>query len=264
MQHPVKPYPPRGPSSWRQSRRVRVIAAALLASVGILLSIISNEPSASAAPNISGMAVFLDPGHNGGYDSSMTRQVPNGRGGTKQCNTTGAATDDGYPEHAFNWDVALRIRDALNQMGVHTAMSRDNDNSLGPCVDQRAALANAMRPDAIVSIHADGGPPSGRGFHVNYSSPPLNDAQAKPAVRLAQTMRDSLVAGGLQPSTYVGSNGLYGRADLAGLNLAEYPAILVELGNMKNSDDAAQMESPDGRAKYAAAVTQGIVAYLSH
>jgi N-acetylmuramoyl-L-alanine amidase len=146
---------------------------------------ISNEPSASAAPNIAGMAVFLDPGHNGVNDSSITRQVPNGRGGTKDCITTGTATSDGYPEHAFNWDVVLRIRDALNQMGVRTALSRDNDNSVGPCIDQRAAVANAIHPDGIVSIHADGGPPSGRGFRVNYSSPPLNDAQAGPAVQLA-------------------------------------------------------------------------------
>ena len=28
--------------------------------------------------------------------------------------------------------------------------------------------------DAVVSIHADGGPPSGRGFHVAYSWPPLD------------------------------------------------------------------------------------------
>jgi N-acetylmuramoyl-L-alanine amidase len=81
-------------------------------------------------------------------------------------------------------------------------------------------------------------------------------------VQLATTMRDSLLASGLQKSTYIGSDGLYGRADLAVLNLAEYPAILVELGNMKNGDEAAPMESPDGRAKYAATVTQGIVAYL--
>lgn len=217
----------------------------------------------TTAATLAGMAVFLDPGHNGVYDSSITRQVSNGRGGTKECNTTGTATNDGYPEHAFNWDVVLRIRDALDQMGVRTQLSRDNDNSVGPCVDQRAALGNTMRPDAIVSIHADGGPPSGQGFHVNYSSPPLNDAQAGPAVQLAHTMRDSLVASGLQPSTYIGSDGLYGRADLAGLNLAQYPAVLVELGNMHNADEAAQMESPDGRAKYAAAVVQGITAYLN-
>lgn len=240
---------------------VRLIAIALV--VGGVCMTAGIEPRARAAPNIVGMAVFLDPGHNGAADSSLTRQVPNGRGGTKECNTSGTATDGGYAEHAFNWDVALRVRDALNQMGVRTQMSRDDDNSVGPCVDQRAALANTMHPDAIVSIHADAGPPSGRGFHVNYSSPPLNDAQAGPALQLADTMRDSLVAAGLQPSTYIGSNGLYGRADLAGLNLAEYPAVLVELGNMKNGDEATQMGSPDGRAKCAAAVTQGIVAYLS-
>jgi N-acetylmuramoyl-L-alanine amidase len=209
------------------------------------------------------MSVFLDPGHSGVNDSSISRQVPNGRGGTKDCGTTGAATDAGYPEHAFNWDVVQRITVALNQIGVKTDLSRVDDNSPAPCVDQRAAKANAVHPDAIVSIHADGGPPSGHGFHVNYSSPPLNDAQAGPALQLADTVRDSLVAAGLQKSTYIGSDGLYGRADLAGLNLAQYPAILIELGNMRNSDDAAQMESADGRARYAAAVTQAVIAYLT-
>lgn len=216
-----------------------------------------------AAAGLAGTTVFLDPGHNAVNDASITRQVPNGRGGTKECQTSGAATDDGYPEHAFTWDVVQRISSSLNQMGVRTQLSRDNDNSVGPCVDQRAALANAMRPDAIVSIHADGGPPSGTGFHVNYSSPPLNAAQSGPAIQLAHTMRDALVQAGLHPSTYIGSDGLYGRSDLAGLNLAEYPAILVELGNMRNADEAARMESADGRATYAAAVVQGVVAYLN-
>jgi N-acetylmuramoyl-L-alanine amidase len=193
-----------------------------------MLMPISNEPSTSAAPNIAGMAVFLDPGHNGVYDSSITRQVANGRGETKNCNTTGTATNDGYPEHSFNWDVTLRIRDALDRLGVRTTMTRDSDTGVGPCVDQRADLANAVKPDAIISIHADGGPPSGHGFHVNYSSPPINDIQAGPALQLATTMRDALVSSGLHESNYIGSQGLYGRADLAGLNVAQYPAILVE------------------------------------
>ena len=238
------------------------------AAVFILVSLcamvsITTGTRASAVADIAGMAVFLDPGHSGASDASITRQVTNGRGGTKDCQTTGTATSDGFPEHAFSWDVVLLVRDALNQLGVRTEISRPNDSSVGPCIDQRAAAANAMRPDAIVSIHADGGPSSGRGFHVNYSSPPLNDAQSGPAMQLATVMRNSLVASGLAESTYIGSNGLYGRADLAGLNLAEYPAILVELGNMKNADDAASMESPAGRANYAAAVADGIVAYLS-
>ena len=244
------------PFSRRDALKYAAVAPTLLSTSALV-----DAPHAAAG--LTGMAVFLDPGHNAVNDSSITQQVPNGRGGTKQCNTSGAATDDGYPEHAFNWAVVGLINDSLNQMGVSTQLSRDSDNSVGPCVDQRAALANAMHPDAIVSIHADGGPASGSGFHVNYSSPPLNDVQAGPAVQLAHTMRDSLVQAGLHPSTYIGSDGLYGRDDLAGLNLAQYPAVLVELGNMKNADEAARMESADGRAKYAAAVTQGIVAYLN-
>lgn len=141
-------------------------------------------------------------------------------------------------------------------------MSRGNDDALGPCVDRRAAMANALSPDAVVSLHPDGAPPSGRGFHVNYSDPPLNSAQSGPAAQFAQVMRDQLVASRLQTSTYRGTDGLYGRSDLAGLNLATYPSILIECGNMKNPTEAAQMEGANGRATYASAVARGISAYL--
>lgn len=83
--------------------------------------------------------------------------------GTKECQTTGTTPDAGYPEHSFNWDTAFRIRAELSRLGVRTAM------------------ANALRLHAIVSIHADGGPPNGRGFHVNYSNSPLDDAQSGPS-----------------------------------------------------------------------------------
>ena len=244
-------------------RDVLKYAAATPAVIGFgALTLTLTAPDALAAPNLAGRIVFLDPGHNGANDASINRQVPTGRGGTKACQTSGTSTGSGFAEHTFNWEVVLLIRQALTQLGVRTAMSRGDDSALGPCVDERAAMANALNPDAIVSIHADGGPPSGRGFHVNYSNPPLNGAQSGPAVQFAQVMRDQLVASGLQTSTYLGTDGLYGRQDLAGLNLAAFPSILVECGNMKNADEAAQMESASGRAAYAAAVTRGISAYL--
>ncbi|MDX1871365.1 Rv3717 family N-acetylmuramoyl-L-alanine amidase [Mycolicibacterium sp. 120266] len=224
----------------------------------------STVPHAAAAPaNIAGMIVFLDPGHNGANDASISRQVPTGRGGTKDCQASGTSTNSGYPEHTFNWDTTLRVRAALTQLGVRTAMSRGNDDALGPCVDERAAMANAIRPNAIVSIHADGGPANGRGFHVLYSSPPLNTAQAGPAVQFAQVMRDQMQGSGIPPANYIGSGGLDARADIAGLNLAQYPSILVECGNMKNPADSELMESDTGRQKYADAIVRGIVTYLA-
>jgi N-acetylmuramoyl-L-alanine amidase len=231
-----------------------VLVAALLA--------VAPAPWARAA-DLTGKVIVIDPGHGAAADGPLTRQVPTGRGGTKDCQTTGTATNGGYPEHTFAWDVALRIRDALDQLGATTTMSRADDTGPAPCVDQRAAAANAQHPNAIVSIHGDGGPASGHGFHVNYSSPPLNPTQAGPSVAFATTMRDALASSGLAESTYIGSGGLYGRADLTGLNLAEYPAVLIELGNMRTADDAARMTSEQGRAEYAAGVVRGITAYLA-
>jgi N-acetylmuramoyl-L-alanine amidase len=238
--------------------RVGATAAAFLVVVASTLA----SPVSAAPANIAGMIVFLDPGHNGSNDGSISRQVPTGRGGTKNCQESGTSTDNGYPEHSFTWETTLRIRQALTALGVRTAMSRGDDTSLGPCVDERAAMANALKPNAIVSIHADGGPSTGRGFHVLYSSPPLNQVQAGPSVQFAQTMRDQLRASGLVPSTYVGTDGLNPRSDIAGLNLAEYPSVLVELGNMKNPADVALITSPEGRQKYADAVVRGIAGFL--
>jgi N-acetylmuramoyl-L-alanine amidase len=233
---------------------------------GVLVAastLVVTAPLAAAVPaGVAGKIVFLDPGHNGANDASISRQVPTGRGGTKDCQASGTSTDEGYPEHSFTWETTLRVRQALTALGVRTAMSRGNDNALGPCVDERAAMANQLQPNAIVSIHADGGPATGRGFHVLYSSPPLNNAQAGPSIRFAQLMRDQLQASGIPPSNYIGQGGLNPRSDIAGLNLAQYPSILVELGNMKNPADKALITTPEGRQKYADAVVRGIIAFL--
>ena len=56
------------------------------------------------------MIVFLDPGHNGANDASLTRQVPTGRGGTKDCQTSGTTTESGFPGHTFTGATVLPIR----------------------------------------------------------------------------------------------------------------------------------------------------------
>jgi hypothetical protein len=45
-------------------------------------------------------------------------------------------------------------------------------------------------------------------------------------VQFAQIMRDQLPGSGIRPSTYVDSGGLNPRANIAGLNLAQFPSVL--------------------------------------
>lgn len=224
----------------------------------------SSEANLPATPAV--ITVVLDPGHNGAnasHPAQINRPVPTGRGDTKACNTTGTSTDAGYPEHAFNWDVTLRVRDALTARGVQVVLTRPDNTGVGPCVNERAAIANRAGADATVSIHADGATPSGRGFHVAYSDPPLNASQGSPSAGLAEALAGALREGGFSDADYIGSEGLDARSDLAGLNHAQVPAVLVECANLRNPQEAALVSTPEGRARYAAAITDGILAWLT-
>jgi N-acetylmuramoyl-L-alanine amidase len=227
----------------------------------------TSTPAPKAKPAAApGRVVVLDPGHNGGNAANaaeINKLVPAGRGRTKACNTTGTATSDGYPEHAFTWDVSVRVRDLLSASGVRVVLTRPNDSGVGPCINERAAIGNREGAAAVVSIHADGSTnPDARGFHIAYSSPPLNAAQGEPSTRLARVVRDTMRSAGFVTSNYIGSDGLSARDDLGGLNLSERPAVLVECGNMRSATEAAVLSSPDGRQRYAAAIAEGILAYL--
>jgi len=227
-------------------------------------AVVSSPPAAGT--DTAAKVVVLDPGHNGGNardPAAITKPVPAGRGQTKPCNTTGTATDAGYSEHAFNWDVAQRVGARLSAKGIRVVYTRTDDSGTGPCVDERAAIGNRERADAVVSIHGDGSDSAGaHGFHVAYPSPPLDAEQGEPSVSLARTLRDTLRTAGFAVSNYLGRDGLAPRGDLAGLNLSERPAALIECGNMRDAGDAAVMSEPAGRQRYAEAIADGILAYL--
>jgi N-acetylmuramoyl-L-alanine amidase len=209
----------------------------------------------------------LNPGHNGGNagnPAAINRQVPAGFGQYKACDTTGTETNAGYSEHAFNWDVSLRVRTILQARGVAVIMTRPSDSGVGPCVDERARIGNQRGVAAVVSIHADGAPTSGHGFHVCEDSlQPGGPAVAAASHRLTVAMHDALLGGsGMTTSTYLGSNGYYPRADLAGLNLATVPATFLEIGNMRNPGDASIQTSAGGRQRIAAVLASGILSWL--
>jgi N-acetylmuramoyl-L-alanine amidase len=224
---------------------------------------VTSGPAAPAEPPV----VVLDAGHNGGnasHPADIRRPVPDGRGGTKECNTTGTSTDAGYPEHAFTFDVTARAAQELTAAGVRVVLVRTDDTGVGPCVDVRGRAAEANDAALMVSIHADGAPPHDSGFHVALPDPPLNPAQAAPSRALGDALRDAMRAGGFPDSDYLGQQGISLRTDLAGLNLATRPVALVECANMRNPAEAAVVSSEDGRGRYAHAIATGILAYLPH
>ena len=216
---------------------------------------------------VRGRTIAIDPGHNGGnyaHASEIARPVFIGTQ-TRACDTTGTQTADGYTEAAYNLDVALRLRAVLAAAGANVVMSRTTNDGWGPCIDERAAFGNRAHAAVAISIHADGGPPDGRGFHVNLPAlvPGYTDDIYAASHRLGLDVRDAYTATGMPTSTYFGSQGLVERSDLGGLNLSDVPKVIVETGNMRSATDAALLESADFRRRAAQALAAGIARYLA-
>ncbi|GAA4897197.1 N-acetylmuramoyl-L-alanine amidase [Streptomonospora salina] len=221
----------------------------------------------SAQGPLAGTTVVIDPGHNGGNAeaSGEIGELVDAGHGRKSCDTVGAETGDGYTEHAFNWDLSERLRDILEDDGAEVVLTREDDTGVGPCITERAEIGNEAGADAAISVHADGGPSSGRGYHIIRPGEldGYTDDIAEPSRRLALDVRNGFEEGtGQQRADYIAEDGLDERTDLGGLNLSDVPKVFLEAGNMSNSADAADLADPEWRETAAESVASGIGTFL--
>lgn len=220
-----------------------------------------STPSPEPKKILAGKTIVIDPGHSNGQH--LTNKVPDGRGGSKACNTSGTATNSGYPEHTANWKVALILQTELQEKGATVHLTKKDDHADKVCVDRRGQIPNEKHADAFLSIHANGSQSSApHGFFVMVSNPALNSAQGEPSRKLARAVSEGLRGAGLTPSTIFGADPAP-RSDLATLNFAKVPAVMVELGEMRNPQDAQRLSSPQGQQQYASGLAKGLISFLS-
>ncbi len=129
---------------------------------------------------------------------------------------------------------------------------------------RRAEILNAAHVDVAIDIHADGGPPSGRGFAIlEPVADGINDAAVAPSRAFGSDVRTAFLEVTQMPlSTYDGVNGVSYRNDLAGLNLTTVPKVLIECGNMRNEVDARLLTSTAFQKRAALALALAIARFL--
>ncbi|MBL1100225.1 N-acetylmuramoyl-L-alanine amidase [Streptomyces coffeae] len=231
----------------------------------------SHAPSSAAPDALKGKVVVIDPGHNPNnrdHPAQIARRVDIGTN-TKECDTTGTATNSGYAEASFTLDVARRARALLEAHGATVKFTQDGKTEFGPCVDERAEFGNKAHADAVVSVHADGAGPGERGFHIIlpkgvHGGGADTSAITKPSRRLGERLLDSFTEEtGSEPADYVGDgSGLNVRGDLGGLNLTTVPKVFIECGNMRDAKDAAHLTDAHWRERAARGIAQGITDFL--
>ena len=226
----------------------------------------ATETTAGALP-LAGATIVIDPGHNGrnaDYPEEINRLVNIGNG-EKPCNTTGTATADGYTEAEFNWEVATRVVALLRERGADVILTRLDNDGWGPCITERATTGNRSQADAAISIHADGGPDDGRGFHVIHPAnvPGLTDDIYEASLRLARALHAAYLATSMPVADYIGEGGFSERDDLGGLNLSDVPAVFLEAGNMRSTSDVILLTDPEFQTVIAEAIVAALISFLA-
>jgi N-acetylmuramoyl-L-alanine amidase len=219
--------------------------------------------------------IVLDPGH-GGLDS-----------GTLGVN--------GLMEKDLALAEGLKLARALRQRGYTVVLTRTNDTFIP--LRQRVATARANKADLFIALHADSNPdPDTTGTSI-YT---LNDGRSdREASALARRENQSDVIAGVDlsgennpvapilinlaqrdtrnKSSEFATNALrnlgqvtdllarspHRSASLAVLVAPDVPAVLIELGYLSNSGDAAQMNTDSWRAKVADAIADAVDSQFS-
>ena len=130
---------------------------------------------------LTGAIVLVDAGHAGVYDKERSGKLTSTNGLQVPCYTAGAQAVDGTGEHTLNFDLAKRTAAALRARGATVMLTRADDASFGPCNDERAAVANTTKADAVVALHADSDGADKRGFHVIYAAKMAGGKQVQTA-----------------------------------------------------------------------------------
>lgn len=230
----------------------------------------AGQPAAGVLP-LAGKVVTIDPGHNPTnyrYPQQINALVKVGNG-SKACDTTGTATDAGYPEADFTLDVARRVRAILQAEGAKVVFTQDGNLPWGPCVTTRAAIGNAAHSDAAISIHGDGAGATDIGFHVILPAVVVGGGAdtgpiTGPSRTLGLDVRSAFHSATGEPfANYInGGTGLDVRSDLGGLNLSTVPKVFIECGNMRNATDAQRMTDAAWRQLAAKGIAAGLTAFL--
>jgi N-acetylmuramoyl-L-alanine amidase len=249
-------------------RRLSALLVALPALALLVALAATSAPTARALrpKPLAGKVVGIDPGHNGGNFSDpsfINAPVWNGRE-REACDTTGTATNAGYTEARFNFNVATYLRAYLLREGAKVVMTRRSNHSVGPCIDRRAQILNRARTDVAIDIHADGGPASGRGVAIlTPVADGPNDHVIAPSRRFGRILLHRFTALTHIPiSNYDGTGGFSPRGDLAGLNLTTVPKVLIECVNMRNPTDATRLVKPSFQRLAAKSMAEAITGFL--
>lgn len=205
-------------------------------------------PAPKPAPAFYRNMIVLDPAH-GGRDS-------------------GAHISNSAAEKDVTLSLAQKLRSALIAQGFTVVMTRDSDPSDELATDERAGIANHLRPLACVILHATA---SGSGVHIVSS--PLTETDSKSVIRALLWNQAQEPAAGLSIKlanevglTLEGNHlpAFLLRSSVPPINNLICPAVAIELAPLKDTGKPTPASDSAYQQRVATALAAGIASFRTH